>query len=308
VPINVTPAPVTFPLTAVLDNFNRANGSVGGSWTPTTGLTISNNQLKPSVNDVTSIWNGAVFGADQEIYIRLNAITSNSPEHDLNLKCQGTVWSAGLIEVAYNNQKKNVTVTTYDPAVGWVQRGSAVNATFVAGDQIGARALANGTVTVYKNGNVIATVSASGWAFSANGGRLGLAFTRATSSLMDDFGGGTLSGGALAAAQQQASEENALRPMVPMPSTLALSNPFPNPTTNSVSLSLELPRDAPVDWSVFDIQGREMWSAPAQVMGAGRWTLRWSGETPRGVAPAGVYLARVRVGSETFLRRIAMVR
>src|SRR5207344_2483263 len=57
-------AATAFPSTGVLDNFNRANGAIGGSWVgQTSGLTISNNQLTSSNGaGVSAVWNGQVFG------------------------------------------------------------------------------------------------------------------------------------------------------------------------------------------------------------------------------------------------------
>lgn len=306
VPVTVTPAPVTFPLTAVLDNFNRANGGVGSPWTPTTGLTVSANQLKPTVNDISSVWNGATFGANQEAFVRLNAITSNSPEHNLMLKVQGTVWSTGHIEVRYDHQKSKISVSTYDPAVGWVQRGGNLAITLAAGDQFGARALSDGTITVYRNGTQVMQVTATGWAFNGSGGRIGLTLTRTTASLLDDFGGGNVAGPLPLASLKPARDDEPAAGV--LPHVLALSSAYPNPARSDVSFTLDLPRASTVDFSIYDVAGREVWSAAPRTYGAGRWSLRWNGVGERGTVPAGVYLARVKVDGTLLLRRLAILR
>ncbi len=309
VAVSVSAPPNTFPQTAVLDDFNRANGAVGGSWTPGTGLTISGNQLKPTAHDISSVWNGGVFGPNQEAYITLSAITNNAPEHNLMLKVQGLVWSTGHIEVSYDHRRHVIQVNTYDPAVGWVGRGAAISVTMVAGDRLGARALSDGTVTVYRNGTAIGLASVAGWAYGASGGRLGLTLTGAQNSTLDNFGGGDVAGPApLARSEQAPAAEDASRLAAP-PTRIALSSPYPNPSGARVSFALDLPRAGRVDFAVLDIQGREVWSAPGREYGAGRWTLDWDGRTAAGAAVSpGVYLVRVGALGETFMRRVAMLR
>jgi len=68
-------------------------------------------------------------------------------------------------------------------------------ATFANGDQLGARAKANGTVEIYKNGTLIATItlnSADQAFFNAKGGKIGLWSAAAPNAFLDDFGGGTI--------------------------------------------------------------------------------------------------------------------
>jgi glucose/arabinose dehydrogenase len=186
--------PVSFPNTPVLDNFNRANGAIGGSWVGSTGgLVISSNQLKQTGGDASPVWNGAVFGADQEAYIRLTTLTSSSPEHDLLLKIQGQTWDTGHIEVRYDATQSVVMVSTYTPGIGWLTRGTT-GLTFSPGDVFGARARSNGSVEVFRNGFLVFTTSVSGWPYVANGGRIGLSLSGAVLSSLDDFGGGTVGG------------------------------------------------------------------------------------------------------------------
>ena len=181
----------TFPTTPVLDDFNRANGPVGGLWVDDFAtLQVNANQLIQTSGAATTVWDGGVFGPDQEVYVTLQQITPSSSEHDLMLKVQGTSWSAGHIEVRYNATPGNVVVTTYQPSGGWIQRG-VITVTYTPGDRFGARANANGTVEVYRNSTQIGTASTSGWPFNGAGGRLGLTLGGATSSRLDNFGGGT---------------------------------------------------------------------------------------------------------------------
>lgn len=94
-----------------------------------------------------------------------------------------------------------------------------------------------------------------------------------------------------------------------VPRVLALSSAWPNPASGRASFSLEMPREAEVSMSVVDLQGRRVWDTATRPMGAGRWTLAWPGTTRDGAAaPAGLYLARVRVGAAEFTRRFVFLK
>jgi PKD repeat protein len=323
VAISVAPVtPGTFPYTTVLDNFNRANGAVGGSWVDqTTAFTIDANALALSSGDSYIEWNGATFGPDQEAFVTLSVINTSANEHNLMLKTQGTTWSTGHIEVCYKASSSNVSVITFTPPSTWKTFGTISGVTFTPGDQFGARALSTGAVQVYKNGALVGSVSVAGWAYASLGGRIGLSCSRATSSRYDNFGGGNY-GAALAVAALPEPDQTAQDLPSPLaeslangppqssiapPTAVSLSTAFPNPSNGAVSFTLTLPIDDDVSLSIVDIQGREVWSAPARRYGAGRWSLRWDGVTTRGTTHAGIFFARVRVGSQQFLRRFAVV-
>ncbi len=193
-----TPTPSgSFPSTGVLDNFNRANGPIGSNWSGNTGsYAVNANRLNVIVNGYI-FWNPTSFGANQEVYVTLTTISPGSTgmEHDILLKSQSsTTFTAGVIEVWYDAPGHRVQVWTYTSAQGWVQRGADIPVTFVNGDQLGARAKANGMVEVYRNGSLLATRDVTGWPHYANGGYVGLWFisTSSDSTFADDFGGGTM--------------------------------------------------------------------------------------------------------------------
>ncbi len=75
-----------------------------------------------------------------------------------------------------------------------MQHGADIPVTFVDGDQFGARAPADGTVEVYRNGELLATRDITAWSHYADGGYIGLWFIGAEDAVLDDFGGGTISG------------------------------------------------------------------------------------------------------------------
>jgi hypothetical protein len=98
-------------------------------------------------------------------------------------------------------------------------------------------------------------------------------------------------------------------PSAELPKRLALSAAFPSPAPGRVSLALELPRAARVEYAVHDLQGRRVWAAPSRTIEAGRTVLAWDGVTDAGGhAPPGVYLARVTVDGIALVRPIARLR
>jgi hypothetical protein len=194
----ITAAPPVFPQNGILDSFNRANGSVGSSWeglTSTTYYAIASNRL-----DVQSggplVWKTSSFGTSQEAYVKLSTIDAKSVSQGLLLKVQaGPIPQSGAIAVVYDAVAKAVRVSTVrlDTPTWTVYAGKA--ATFANGDQLGAQALANGDVKIYKNGTLIATVtlnSADKSFFNAKGGKIGLWAAGASNAFFDDFGGGNL--------------------------------------------------------------------------------------------------------------------
>ena len=288
----------------MLDNFNRADGPIGGSWVGSfTGLTISSNQLAVGTANVSTPWNGATFGPSQEAFVTLSSMVPGAYEYDIMLKVQGLTWDTGNLEVRFDPPTAQVFVSTYAPTQGWIGYG-ALPAPFVSGDRLGARAHGDGSVDVYRNATLLGTVSVAGWPFATNGGRIGLTISGANGSRLDDFGGGNST--VAAAAALRPADPAALEPI---PGALALSNGWPNPAGGPVRFTLSLPRAAPVQFAVYDLAGREVWSDAARTLEAGRRALEWSGASRAGTpVPAGVYLARVRVGPEVLTRRVAMIR
>lgn len=89
-----------------------------------------------------------------------------------------------------------------------------------------------------------------------------------------------------------------------LPMVLALSSAYPNPTASAVAFALALPTGTDVSLAILDLQGRTIWSNGTRMYGAGRHSLVWPGRLSDGRrAAAGMYLAHVRVGRESFTRR-----
>ena len=183
-----------FPGTSILDNFNRANGSIGANWSAETSeFSISSNKLVANSSESMIAWNASSFGADQEAFVTLSSLNSvGASEQSLILKGQGAgAMGDSRIEVSYFASQNRVVVWTNEASQGWVQRGADISITFNNGDQLGARARPNGTVEVYRNGTLIGTRDVTAWPYYASGGYIGLGDYSAQGAILDDFGGGT---------------------------------------------------------------------------------------------------------------------
>ncbi len=180
-----------FPSTAILDDFDRANGPIGEAWGgDDNGMIVLDSALvqQGSYNSVVLL--SPLLGPVQEVYVTLKRITANAPEHDLMLKVQGTTWDAGHIEVRYDDTEQGARVSTYSPGTGWAPRSGLLPMVLQNGDQFGARAFANGLVVVYRNHVQLGIADCSDWPEATLGGRVGLTLGGAPNSILDDFGGG----------------------------------------------------------------------------------------------------------------------
>ncbi|MDI6693903.1 MAG: SdrD B-like domain-containing protein [Anaerolineales bacterium] len=195
---------VGFPLTGVLDNFNRPDGSLGSNWAGLSSwFTIVNQQARANAA-VWLRWNILTYGANQEAYFTLNNLIPGA-EHGLMLKLNGSnpdATRASLIYVAYDPSGGNVLVQTKASTQGWVTH-AVFPATLNPGDRFGARAQSDGTVNVYINGALVGSVNLlSGpipWpnSYVTGGGKIGVRFagtgiSSTTPAIFDDFGGGTM--------------------------------------------------------------------------------------------------------------------
>ena len=86
----------------------------------------------------------------------------------------------------------------------------------------------------------------------------------------------------------------------------ALTGVSPNPAVRSTNVAFALPRGVHVRLTVADLQGRTVAVLADDVMAAGRHSVTWNTQGPRGAAAAGVYFARLEAGSFVATRRFAV--
>ena len=155
-------------------------------------------------------WNAATFGANQEAYFTFTDI-GNGAEQGLILKLNGSGFSnnassnSRYIEVAYNPTNNSIRVWTKRANQSRVLQATFTGISFVNGDVFGAKALSDGTVTIYQNGVQVATLNVTSgpnpWPVSLaqGGGRIGVRFNGGNygnnsgsgDANFDEFGGGT---------------------------------------------------------------------------------------------------------------------
>jgi DNA-binding beta-propeller fold protein YncE len=201
-PLASPPPPPVFPHTNGLDEFNRADGKLGGNWSGASerrDYRIVAQQL--DVRDGgRAYWQAQSFGIDQEAFVTLTEVDRDATVQGLILKAQGGSPSAepqvryGEIDVVYDARNACVRVVSFLPRAKQGAVYAPIAQPFADGDQLGARIKSNGSVEVYRNGALIGTVtlsSADQAFFNHNGGRIGLRFGNgAGDAVLDNFGGG----------------------------------------------------------------------------------------------------------------------
>jgi hypothetical protein len=200
------PPGLPFPATGILDNFNRPDGTLGTAWRGNTSILrfrVNSQQAQVIGLGGAVYWNTPVFGNRQEVFVTFVKTVPDAANQALLLKSTLDINPnlASVIVVNYLALTGQVEVRTHTPAQGWVLRGT-FPATFLPGDQFGARALQTGIVTVYQNGVQIGQVDLSAgaqpWTGNAGGGSIGVWYTRAggfgvpNDARFDNFGGGNV--------------------------------------------------------------------------------------------------------------------
>jgi len=188
--VTVLGGAIPFPSTPLLDDFDRPDGPLGGSWTgEVKGAVVRSGAATGTCCDLRAVWGAADFPPDQEAWCTISGLRSLS--EGLLLKVQGDDGQAGAIEVRYDTPPGRIIVTTFDPAQGVVERGS-FPAAFAEGDRLGARAWSNGSVELYRNEARIGFCSTGDWPSAALSGRIGFTQTAILPQRMEDFGGGAI--------------------------------------------------------------------------------------------------------------------
>jgi flagellar hook assembly protein FlgD len=82
----------------------------------------------------------------------------------------------------------------------------------------------------------------------------------------------------------------------------------PNPFRASTSLRVNLPAAGLVELTVLDVNGRSVRQLARSWMPAGSHVIAWDGTDHDGhIVPSGVYLTKLRVGTESVTQRIVRI-
>jgi hypothetical protein len=87
-------------------------------------------------------------------------------------------------------------------------------------------------------------------------------------------------------------------------SELALSDPYPNPASDSLTVSYELTQNGTVELNIYDLSGRLVETLVSSEQTSGRHSVNWNSS----VAATGVYLLRLETNGEAITKRAVISR
>jgi len=93
------------------------------------------------------------------------------------------------------------------------------------------------------------------------------------------------------------------------PNVVWLGPATPNPAHEGTEFRIGIPREASIDFAIYDLHGRRVRELARGVMPAGEHPIRWDGRDRNGArAPSGLYFYRLRVEHRVLSGRIVMAR
>lgn len=173
-------------MTVVIDDFNRADGGLGASWTAHTSgpPAISADGVVGVTSASGSTWTGDDFTSDQSS--RVNIITAPSSGDWVGVTARAQSGNDFYLAVSFNNAGTNV-LRLYKCVAGTLtQLGSDVTQAVVAADNIGLEAVGS-TIRVRFNGFIKIEVTDT----TFTGGRPGIRF-QGTTGKVDYWNGNSI--------------------------------------------------------------------------------------------------------------------
>lgn len=186
------------PTTAILDNFNRANGAPGANWpgpirSSRTLLTIASNALgcaNSSGSTEEAYWTSS-FSANQEVFVTLSALPTVYGVVRLCLRIQSPNASSPSFYILEYDHTLNSLVLFYYNGSTYAQIGSTVTLTLAAGDKLLLRAVGSALVgEAFQSGAWSQVISGTDSNITG-AGYAGVSINDNTGKL-DDFGAGAL--------------------------------------------------------------------------------------------------------------------
>jgi hypothetical protein len=143
---------------ARLDDFGGGTVSGGGGLRmPGNGSSgeIEDDQLNVELQAADVFWQGVPLGTGQEASVTFATLRTDTPGARRKPQSNG-IWGEGVAQVLYDVDGQQIRILTYDVQKGWVQFGRDIPVKFIAGDTFSVRALADGTLEIYRNGKLLA--------------------------------------------------------------------------------------------------------------------------------------------------------
>jgi hypothetical protein len=186
----------------VLDDFNRADGPIGGNWLGFPGrFALLGNQLAqapatPGADRYNIMYFDKLLGATQEVGVQLGTLgeTEQTSEIGLLLKWQGGPGSpvsakCYAVEVQYELKDKRVSISFCDEESSSWESIDSFPLALAAGDFFSARIDGAGKVQVFKNNVLVRNSSVADWLYATEPGRPGLWIDDVPGTTLDNFSG-----------------------------------------------------------------------------------------------------------------------
>lgn len=190
---------IVFPLTPILDNFTRANGTLGPNWTSVwddAAVRIVSNAAATTIatgafESSGWYWNLNTFGPDAEVYATMSTVGTDNI-YRLYLRLSPATGNGYLITA--NKFTSQIGLYRSDGGI-YTQLGSLISQTIFNGDSFGA-SIVGDTLTAYYKPS-----AASSWSnigsrtdstYSSAGAVGAYWYSFNTGATLDNFGGGSL--------------------------------------------------------------------------------------------------------------------
>lgn len=192
---------MAFPVSAVLDNFNRADGALGANWGGklfsgnSGGCTVVSNRAQ-CTGSQSDYWSAATFGPDCEVHATFPNLFNFGPVGlFLRVSSPGTASFTGYEVYAY---PIGALIQVYRIDNGsYVQLGSDISQSLSDGDSVGMEMIGDTIQVYYKSG--AGAWSAVGPTFTdstyTGAGYLGMEGDGGGSLSIENFGGGVIASG-----------------------------------------------------------------------------------------------------------------
>jgi len=94
-----------------------------------------------------------------------------------------------------------------------------------------------------------------------------------------------------------------------MPSKFALNNNYPNPFNPETTIHFDIPEEAKVKLTIYDVSGKEVNVLTAGTLNAGSYRVRWDGKDHRGQGvSAGMYLYHIDAGEFSDTKKLILLK
>lgn len=187
---------MAYPTTPVIDDFNRANGGLGASWSGRINSGDNDPTIVSNVLDVpnaSAVW-AASFSNDQEAYLTVTALGGAADVAEVWCRITGEATTSpnGYVARTTFNGVGSINMELYKvTAATPVQLSTTFTGAFVVGNKFGIEAIGT-QISFYQfsGGSWAQRVTATDATWAS--GKIGFFGTQnAANTHMDDFGGGS---------------------------------------------------------------------------------------------------------------------